>query len=98
MRKAILVFTVLGLAGACRMGVRHTQVLIYCFRKGTGRKWSPRVPSSMKWLVILKKYLGQETMLAGAVVSIDHTDEGYFVLAKWLPYPKNADRQRSCSQ
>ena len=33
-------------------------------------------------------YLGKETKLAGAVVSIDKTDEGYLVLARWLPYPK----------
>ncbi|MEO8325672.1 MAG: Slp family lipoprotein [Nitrospirota bacterium] len=36
-----------------------------------------------------EKYVGQETKLAGAVVSIDQTAEGYLVLAKWLPYPKS---------
>ncbi|MDR4482224.1 MAG: hypothetical protein R3B95_03055 [Nitrospirales bacterium] len=32
-------------------------------------------------------FLGQEKRLAGAVVSIDQTDEGYSILAEWLPYP-----------
>lgn len=39
-----------------------------------------------------EKYLGQETKLAGAVVSIDQTDEGYLAIARWLPYPKQADQ------
>jgi hypothetical protein len=33
------------------------------------------------------KYLGQETRLVDSIVNIDETDEGYLVLAKWLPYP-----------
>lgn len=40
-----------------------------------------------------ENYLGQELKLAGAVVSIDQTTEGYLVLAKWLPYPKNYEDQ-----
>lgn len=35
------------------------------------------------------KYQGRTVMLAGAIVSIDETDEGYQVLAQWLPYPKS---------
>lgn len=35
------------------------------------------------------KYQDRAAMLAGAIVSIDETDEGYRVLAKWLPYPKS---------
>ncbi|GJL68584.1 MAG: hypothetical protein NPIRA06_12190 [Nitrospirales bacterium] len=35
-------------------------------------------------------FLHQEKRLAGAVVSIDQTDEGYLILAEWLPYPKMA--------
>ena len=48
--------------------------------------------------------MGQDVKLAGAVVRIDDTEEGYLVLAKWLPYPqkqveegpkvKNADDNR----
>ena len=34
------------------------------------------------------QYQGRTAMLAGAIVSIDETDEGYRVLASWLPYPK----------
>ncbi len=47
---------------------------------------------------------GQDVKLAGAVVRIDETEEGYLVLARWLPYPqkqieegpkvKNADDHR----
>jgi hypothetical protein len=44
-------------------------------------------------------YLGHETKLAGAVVSIDQTEEGYLVLAKWLPYPKTqADKGPKAGQ
>ena len=31
---------------------------------------------------------GREMKLAGAIASIDETDDGYLVLAKWLPYRK----------
>jgi len=34
------------------------------------------------------KYQDRIVMLAGAIMNIDQTDEGYLVLAKWLPYPK----------
>jgi len=38
-------------------------------------------------------YLGQEKLLAGAIVSIDQTDEGYLALAQWLPYPKTQTQE-----
>ncbi len=53
MRKAILVFTVLGLMGLQNGCAPHPGSDLL-FPKGTGQKWSPRVPSSMKWLVMLK--------------------------------------------
>ena len=34
------------------------------------------------------KYQDRIVMLAGAIMNIEQTDEGYLVLAKWLPYPK----------
>ena len=88
MRKAILVFSVLGLVGlqsGCT--TRAGSDVSFPFKGNgaiivtTGTQFDEMAGNS-------EKYLGHETKLAGAVVSIDQTDEGYLVLAKWLPYPK----------
>ncbi len=34
-------------------------------------------------------HLQETTLLAGAVMNIDETAEGYLVLAEWLPYPQD---------
>ena len=87
MRKAILVFTVLGLMGLQNGCAPHPGSDLL-FPKGNGAKMVTTSAQFDEMAGNVENYLGQETMLAGAVVSIDHTDEGYFVLAKWLPYPK----------
>jgi len=86
MRKAILVFIVLGLMGlqnGCATPLDSD--LMFPERDGakivtTGAQFDEMAGNS-------EKYLGHEVKFAGAVVSIDQTDEGYLVLAKWLPYP-----------
>ena len=87
MRKAILVFTVLGLMGLQNGCAPHPGSDLL-FPKGNGAKMVTTSAQFDEMAGNVENYLGHETMLAGAVVSIDHTDEGYFVLAKWLPYPK----------
>ena len=54
MRKAILVFTVLGLVGSAEWLRDVTQALIYCFPKGAEQRLSLRALNSTKWLEIQK--------------------------------------------
>jgi len=87
MRKAILVFTVLGLVGL-QNGCTTPPGSDLLFPKGNGAKMVTTSSQFDEMAGNSEKYLGHETMLAGAVMSIDQTDEGYLVLVKWLPYPK----------
>jgi hypothetical protein len=87
MRKVILVFAVLGFMGLQNGCAPHPGSDLL-FPKGNGAKMVTTGAQFDEMAGNSEKYLGHETMLAGAVMSIDHTDEGYFALAKWLPYPK----------
>jgi len=84
MRKAILVFTVLGLVGL-QNGCTTPPGSDLLFPKGNGAKMVTTSSQFDEMAGNSEKYLGHETMLAGAVMSIDQTDEGYLVLARWLP-------------
>jgi len=98
MRKGILVFSVLGLMGL-QNGCATPPDSDLLFPKGNGAKMVTTGAQFDDMAGNSKKYLGHETMLAGAVVSIDQTDEGYLVLAKWLPYPKTrADKGPKAGQ
>ena len=87
MRKVILIFTVLGLMGLQNGCAPHPGSDLL-FPQGNGAKIVTTSSQFDEMAGNSEKYLGHETMLAGAVMSIDQTDEGYLVLAKWLPYPK----------
>jgi len=99
MKKAILVFSVLGLVGlqsGCTTTTLPGSDLLTS--KGNEEK---KVTTSSQFDEMAdnsSRYLGQEKMLAGAVVSIDPTDEGYLVLAEWLPYPKQPEEGPKASQ
>ena len=98
MRKGILVLSVLGLMGLQNGCAPHPGSDLL-FPKGNGAKMVTTGAQFDEMAGNSEKYLGHETMLAGAVMSIDHTDEGYFVLAKWLPYPKTkADKGPKAGQ
>lgn len=87
MRKRIVVFGILGLVGL-QMGCTPLPGSDLLSSKSNGTK---TVTSSSQFDELAdnpSSYLGQEKRLAGAVVSIDPTEEGYLVLAEWLPYPK----------
>ena len=86
MRKVILVFAVLGFMGLQNGCAPHPGSDLL-FPKGNGAKMVTTGAQFDEMAGNSEKYLGHETMLAGAVMSIDQTDEGYLVLAKWLPYP-----------
>jgi len=88
MRKGILAFSLLGLVGLQSGYTTHADSDVM-FPEDKGAKV---VTTSAQFDAIAghsEKYVGQETKLGGAVVSIDQTAEGYLVLAKWLPYPKS---------
>jgi len=87
MGKAILVFTVLGFMGLQNGCAPHPGSDLL-FPKGNEAKIVTTSAQFDEMAGNSEKYLGHETMLAGAVMSIDQTDEGYLVLAKWLSYPK----------
>jgi hypothetical protein len=98
MRKVILVFTVLGFMGLQNGCASHPGSDLL-FPKGNGAKMVTTSAQFDEMAGNSEKYLGHETMLAGAVMSIDQTDEGYLALAKWLPYPKTqADKGPTVGQ
>ena len=98
MRKAILLFSLLGVVGL-QSGCAPHPGSDLLFPKGSGAKIVTTSAQFDEMAGNSEKYLGHETMLAGAVMSIDQTDEGYLVLAKWLPYPKTqADKGPTVSQ
>jgi len=98
MRKGILVLSVVGLMGLQNGCAPHPGSDLL-FPQGNGEKIVTTSSQFDEMAGNFEKYLGHETMLAGAVMSIDQTDEGYFVLAKWLPYPKTqADKGPTVSQ
>jgi len=97
MRKAIFAFSLLGLVGLQSGCTTHAASDVL-FPDDKGAKI---VTTNLQFDEIAgnsEKYLGQETKLAGAVVSIDQTAEGYLVLARWLPYPKQADQAPKVGQ
>jgi hypothetical protein len=91
MRKAIFVFSLLGLVGLHSGYTTHAASDVL-FPEDKGAKIVTTSSQFDEMAGNSENYLGQETKLAGAVVSIDQTDEGYLVLARWLPYPKQADQ------
>ena len=88
MRKSISamgILWVMMLVGGCASTYQETNVPMFKFSGGNP------VTSSSQFDEILanaQKYQGQAMKLAGAVVRIDETEEGYLALAKWLPYPQ----------
>ncbi|WP_342349211.1 hypothetical protein [uncultured Nitrospira sp.] len=87
MRKEVIVLGILGLVGL-QIGCTALPGSDLLSSKSNGTK---TVTTSQQFDEIAdnsSSYLGQEKKLAGAVVSIDQTDEGYTILAEWLPYPK----------
>ena len=91
MRKGILVVSLLGLVSLQSGCTTHPDSDVL-FPDDKGAKI---VTTSSQFDEIagnLEKYSGQETKLAGAVVSMDQTAEGYLVLARWLPYPKQTEQ------
>ena len=98
MRKAILLFSLLGVVGLQSGCAPHTGSDLL-FPKGNGAKMVTTSAQFDEMAGNSEKYLGQEMKLAGAVMSIDQTDEGYLALAKWLPYPKTqADKGPKAGQ
>jgi hypothetical protein len=86
MKKGILVFSLLGLVGL-QNGCTTPLDSDLMFPERDGAKIITTNAQFDEMAGHSEKYLGHEVKLAGAVVSIDQTDEGYLVLAKWLPYP-----------
>ena len=86
MNKGILVFSLLGLVGM-QNGCTTPLDSDLMFPERDGAKIVTTSAQFDEMAGNSEKYLGHEVKLAGAVVSIDQTDEGYLVLAKWLPYP-----------
>jgi starvation-inducible outer membrane lipoprotein len=87
MRKGIIVLGILGLVGL-QIGCTALPGSDLLSSNSNGTK---TVASNSQFDEIAdnpSSYLGQEKRLAGAVVSIDQTDEGYLILAEWLPYPQ----------
>jgi len=97
MRKGILVLSVLGLM-ALQNGCTTSPDSAVLFPEDKGAKIVKRSSQFDELAGNSEKYLAQETKIAGAVVSIDQTDEGYLVLARWLPYPKQADQMPRVGQ
>ncbi|MGP0594441.1 hypothetical protein ACTRXD_18130 [Nitrospira sp. T9] len=87
MRKGIIVLGILGLVGLQNAYTTHAETDV--FPKDKGAKIVTTNSQFEEMAGNSEKYVGQETKLAGAVVSIEQTPEGYLVLAKWLPYPKS---------
>lgn len=92
MRKGILVFSLLGLVGL-QSGCTTSPGSDVLFPEDEGAKIVTTSSQFDELAENSENYVGQETKLAGAVVSIDQTAEGYLVLAKWLPYPKTYEEQ-----
>lgn len=87
MKKAIIVFSVLGLVGL-QSGCTTLPGSDLLTSKGNEEKMVTTSSQFDEMAGNSSRYLGQEKMVAGAIVSIDQADEGYLVLAEWLPYPK----------
>ncbi|GJL59627.1 MAG: hypothetical protein NPIRA03_24840 [Nitrospirales bacterium] len=88
MRKGFLVFSLLGLVSLQSGYTTHANSE-ELFPEDKGAKIVTTESQFDEIAGNSEKYVGQETKLAGAVVSMDETDEGYLVLAKWLPYSKD---------
>ncbi|MBA3613664.1 MAG: hypothetical protein H0W49_12280 [Nitrospirales bacterium] len=87
MRKGIIVLGILGLVGL-QMGCTTLPGSDLLSSKSN---WTKTVTTNQQFDELAENssnFLSQEKKLAGAVVSIDQTDEGYIILAEWLPYPK----------
>ncbi len=87
MRKGIMVLGILGLMGL-QIGCAKLPGSDLLSPKSNGTKMVTTSPQFDEIANNSSSYVGQEKKLAGAVVSIDQTDEGYLILAEWLPYPK----------
>ncbi|GJL60223.1 MAG: hypothetical protein NPIRA03_30800 [Nitrospirales bacterium] len=87
MRNWIVVFGILGLVGM-QIGCKPLPGSDLLSSQSNGAKTITSSSQFDKLADNPSSYLGQEKRLAGAVVSIDQTEEGYLVLAEWLPYPK----------
>lgn len=87
MRKKILVLGILGLVGL-QIGCSTLPGSDLLSSKSNGTKTVTTSPQFDEIANNPSSYVGQERKLAGAVVSMDQTDEGYIILAEWLPYPE----------
>ncbi len=97
MRKAILLLGVLGVLGLQNGCTTSPGADLLVPKKNGGRI----VTTSAQFDEMAgnsSSYVGQEKLLAGAIVSIDPTAEGYLVLAEWLPYPKQPEEGPRASQ
>ncbi len=97
MRKGFLVFSLLGLVGL-QIGCTTLTGSDLLSSKSNGTKTVTTSQQFDEMAGNSENYVGQDTKLAGAVVSIDQTAEGYLVLARWLPYPKQEDQAPKVGQ
>ncbi len=92
MKKAILVLSVLGVM-ILQSGCATSPGSSLMAPKGNEEKMVTTGSQFDELASHSSNYVGQEKLLAGAIVSIDQTDEGYLVLAQWLPYPATQAEQ-----
>ena len=92
MRNAILVLSVLGLVGL-QSGCATSPTSDLLAPKTNGERMVTTSSQFDELASNSSRNMGKEKLLAGAIVSIDQTDEGYQVLAQWLPYPKTQAEQ-----
>ena len=92
MRNAILVLSVLSLVGL-QSGCTTSPTSDLLAPKTNGEKMVTTSSQFDELASNWSGYRGQDKLLAGAIMSIDETDEGYLVLAQWLPYPKTQAEQ-----
>ncbi|MDR4493974.1 MAG: hypothetical protein AB7P17_08350 [Nitrospirales bacterium] len=92
MRKEILLLGVVGLV-SLQSGCATSPGSDLLVPKGNEDKMVIRDTQFEEMAGNSSKYQGRTVLLAGAIVSIDETNEGYQVLAEWLPYPKRQSEE-----
>ncbi len=82
---AVGVLGIIGLLGGCAGTTPGSNVLTFPY---SGE--NPVVSGSQfdEIFTNAQKYQGAERKLAGAIVRIDETEDGYLALVRWLPYPQ----------
>ena len=91
MKKGILAVSLLGLVSLQSGSTTHAASDVALFPDDKGAKIVTTSSQFDEMAGNSENYSGHEMKIAGAVVSIDHTAEGYLVLARWLPYPKTTN-------